>query len=310
MSQKWTRLIRFISDNGKVYTGDAILVGDETNVVNARHARLLIGNPFGSYTLGKIRVVHELLAPMTLDQVRTVRCLGINYKTHAQETGIKEPEYPILFYKPPTAVGGPRDHIPVPPMAQAEGAIDYEVELVAVIGRQCRHVSEEQALEYVAGYTVGNDVSQREWQMKRGGSQWNVAKMFDGWAPIGPAIVASSLIDPQNLKISSKVNGELRQSDSTSNMIFGVAKTISWLSQGCTLVPGDLIFFGTPAGVGMGFKPPKWLVNNDIVECSIENIGTIRNRIHFQSAPPAEPADLPPFAQKKPRRGRSLLSKF
>ncbi|PRT56237.1 Fumarylacetoacetate hydrolase domain-containing protein 2 [Wickerhamiella sorbophila] len=309
MSQKWSRLIRFISNNGKVYTGDALLVGEETNVNNARHARVIIGNPFGSYTLGKIRVVHELLAPMTLDQVRTIRCLGLNYRTHAHEAGMKEPEYPVLFYKPPTAVGGPRDHIPVPPMAQIEGTIDYEAELVAVIGRQCRYVTESQALEYVAGYTVGNDVSQREWQIKRGGSQWNVGKMFDGWAPIGPAIVAANLLDPVNLKISSSVNGELRQSDSTSNMIFGVAKTISWLSQGCTLMPGDLIFFGTPAGVGMGFKPPRWLANKDVVECSIEGIGTIRNRVHFQDAPPPEPVTLPPFS-KKTSRSRKLLSKF
>lgn len=304
MSQRWTRLIRFISDNGKVYTGDAILAADETNALNARYARVIIGNPLGSYSLGKVRAVHELLAPLTLDQVRSVRCLGLNYSTHAKEAGMAEPKYPVLFYKPPTAVAGPRDHIPVPPMAQAEGAVDYEVELVALIGRQCRHVSEEEALLYVAGFTVGNDVSQREWQMNRGGSQWNVSKMFDGWAPIGPAIVAATSLDSTNLAISSRVNGERRQNDNTSNMIFNVAKTIAWLSQGTTLMPGDLIFFGTPAGVGMGFKPPKWLVHNDVVECSIEGIGTIRNRIHFQDPPTRSPEPLPPFGEAKSSKHR------
>lgn len=156
------------------------------------------------------------------------------------------PEYPVLFFKPVTALGGPLDTIPVPAMAQEVEGVDYECELVVVIGREARDVPESKALDYVLGYAVGNDVSHREWQLKRGGSQWNLGKGFDGWAPFGPGIVSTSLIkDPQALLIHTKVNGETVQDSSTKDMVFGVAKSISFLSRGTTLLPGDLIFTGT-----------------------------------------------------------------
>ena len=156
------------------------------------------------------------------------------------------PKYPVLFYKPVTALTGPFHNIPVPALAQEAEGVDYECELVAVIGKEARDVPESRALEYVLGYAVGDDVSHREWQLKRGGGQWALGKGFDGWAPFGPGIVSAGLIkDPQNLNISTKLNGKIVQESSTKDMIFGVAQTIAFLSQGTTLLPGDLIFTGT-----------------------------------------------------------------
>ena len=156
------------------------------------------------------------------------------------------PTYPILFYKPVTALTGPFDAIPVPALAQEVAGLDYECELVVVIGKEAYDVQESKALSYVLGYAVGDDVSHREWQLKRGGGQWSLGKGFDGWAPFGPGIVSPSIInDPQTLRIFTKVNGEIVQDSSTKDMIFGVAKTIAFLSQGTTLLPGDLIFTGT-----------------------------------------------------------------
>lgn len=157
-----------------------------------------------------------------------------------------QPIYPILFFKPATALAGPFDSIPVATPAQEVEGLDYECELVAVIGKEAKDVPESKALNYVLGYAVGDDISHREWQLKRGGGQWSLGKGFDGWAPFGPGIVSSSIIkDPQALRIFTKVNGETVQDSSTKDMIFSVAKTIAFLSQGTTLLPGDLIFTGT-----------------------------------------------------------------
>ena len=197
------------------------------------------------------------------------------------------PKYPVLFYKPVTSVTGPFDPIPIPLPAQEVEGVDYECELVAVIGKEAREVPESKALEYVLGYAVGNDVSHREWQLQRGGSQWSLGKGFDGWAPMGPGIVSSKIIkDPQTLRILTKVNGETVQESNTKDMIFGVAKTISFLSQGTTLLPGDLILTGTPEGVGMGRTPKLWLKHGDIVEVSLEGVGSCVNPVeHVKSKP-------------------------
>jgi 2-keto-4-pentenoate hydratase/2-oxohepta-3-ene-1,7-dioic acid hydratase in catechol pathway len=171
----------------------------------------------------------------------------------------------------------------VPFIAQDIPSVDYECELVAVIGKEARNVTEDKALDYVLGYCVGNDVSQREWQLKRGGGQWNLGKGFDGWAPMGPGIVSSRIIkDPQALSISTKVNGKEVQKSSTGDQIFSVAQTIAFLSKGTTLVPGDLIFTGTPEGVGMGRNPQLWLKDGDIVEVSLEGVGTCTNKVEYE----------------------------
>ena len=192
------------------------------------------------------------------------------------------PKYPILFYKPITALTGPFDPIPVPALAQEAPGLDYECELVAVIGRQAHNVSEADALDYVLGYAVGNDVSHREWQLKRGGGQAALGKSFDGWAPFGPGIVSRHLIkDPQKLRLGTKVNGKVVQDSVTKDMIFGVKEAITFLSKGTTLLPGDLIFTGTPHGVGSGRNPPLWLRDGDVVEVSLEGVGTCTNTVEF-----------------------------
>ena len=188
-------------------------------------------------------------------------------------------------YKPITSLAGPTDPIPVHPLAQQGTGLDYECELVAIIGKPCSDVPESSALDYVLGYAIGNDVSHRDWQLKHGGGQWSLGKGFDGWAPYGPGIVSSKIIkDPQSLQITTKLNGKPVQESSTKDMIFGVAKTIAFLSQGTTLLPGDLIFTGTPQGVGMGRTPQLWLKDGDIVEVGLEGVGSCVNKVEFTKA--------------------------
>jgi len=261
-----------------------------TDISLARRATILSGDIFGSPRLTpRIADIRLLLCPLARNDIRTVRCLGLNYARHAAESKMPEPKYPVVFYKPATAVTGPLDPIPVPHVAQDPPNVDYECELVAVIGKEARDVSEADALNYVLGYCVGNDVSHREWQLARG-----LGKGFDGWAPIGPGLVAPSAIpDPQALRISTFVNGEKVQSSSTADQIFSVARAISFLSRGTTLAPGDLIFTGTPEGVGMGRNPKLWLRDGDVVEVELEGVGRCRNVVQFERAsttPPPPPS--------------------
>ncbi|CAG9986892.1 unnamed protein product [Clonostachys byssicola] len=277
----FSRLIRFLAKDGNIYYGDAILPSGVTDVGKAVQARILNGNPFGKHELTEqVADVDSLLSPLAREHLKTVRCLGLNYEQHAKETGTPIPQYPILFFRPITSLNGPFDTIPIPAVARQFDGVDYECELAVVIGKDAYQVPESKALEYVAGYAVGNDISHREWQLRRGGSQWGFGKGFDGWAPFGPGIVSSKLIpDPQKLKISTKVNGETVQESNTADMIFSVAKIIAFLSQGTTLLPGDLIFTGTPQGVGEVRNPPLWLKNGDTVEVSLEGVGSCINKV-------------------------------
>ena len=280
----FSRLVRFLARDGHTYYGDAILSKGITDIGKAKTARIIKGDIFSSHTVtDQVADIRLLLAPLARNDIKTVRCLGLNYARHAKESNMPEPKYPVLFYKPVTSISGPFDVIPVPLIAQEVPSIDYETELVAVIGKVARDVSKADALSYVLGYCVGNDVSSREWQLKRGGSQWNLGKGFDGWAPMGPGIVSSQIIkDPQALSISTKVNGKEVQRSSTADQIFGVAETIAFLSQGTTLVPGDLIFTGTPEGVGMGRSPQLWLKDGDVVEVSLEGVGTCTSKVEYE----------------------------
>jgi 2-keto-4-pentenoate hydratase/2-oxohepta-3-ene-1,7-dioic acid hydratase in catechol pathway len=241
------RLVRFLAKDGKTYYGDAILPAGTTDIGKAKKARIIQGSPFANHEVtDQIEDVRMLLSPLARDDIKTVRCLGLNYAEHARESKMPIPKYPILFYKPVTSVTGPFDPIPVPLPAQETSGLDYECELVAVIGKPAYNVSAANALDYVLGYAVGNDVSSREWQIQRGGGQWSLGKGFDGWAPIGPGIVSKDIIkDPNNLRIKTLVNGKTVQNNNTSDMIFGVRDTIAFLSKGTTLLPGDLIFTGT-----------------------------------------------------------------
>ncbi|KAL2072821.1 hypothetical protein VTL71DRAFT_12164 [Oculimacula yallundae] len=279
----FSRLVRFLAKDGRTYHGDAILPKGVTDLAKATQAKIIHGQIFGKHDVtDQVADIRLLLAPLALEDVRTVRCLGLNYEQHAKESNMPIPKYPILFYKPITSLTGPTDPIPIHALAQQFTGLDYECELVAVIGKTCSDVSESSALEYVLGYSIGNDVSHRDWQIKNGGGQWSLGKGFDGWAPYGPGIVSSKIItDPQNLRISTKVNGKTVQDNNTKDMIFGVAKTIAFLSQGTTLLPGDLIFTGTPQGVGMGRKPQVWLKDGDVVEVGLEGVGTCVNKVEF-----------------------------
>ena len=204
-----------------------------------------------------------------------VFCIGLNYRRHAKECGLPLPPAPVLFNKFGNALAAHNQAVTLSP-DYAE--YDYEAELVTVIGKPARNVSEEEALDYVFGYTCGNDLSCRDLQFARG-NQWVLSKTFDGFAPIGPCLVTADAIDPNALSISSRVNGELRQNSNTSDMIFTTAQIIADLSRHFTLMPGDLIFTGTPQGVMHGYPADQknWLKPGDAVEVSIEGIGTLKN---------------------------------
>jgi 2-keto-4-pentenoate hydratase/2-oxohepta-3-ene-1,7-dioic acid hydratase in catechol pathway len=202
--------------------------------------------------------------------------VGLNYAEHASESRITSgiPEHPVLFTKPPSTVIGPEAAIPW--HGHVSTRIDWEVELVAVISHRGRDIPEAEALDYVFGYTVGNDITARDLQAKH--QQWYKGKGLDGFCPLGPWIVtADELGDPQSLRLRLRVNGEPKQDANTSDMVFSVAKLVSAWSLGMTLEPGDLLMTGTPSGVGFARKPPEYLKPGDIVEAEIDRIGLLRN---------------------------------
>lgn len=197
-------------------------------------------------------------------------CIGLNYANHAAEAGMAIPTEPILFAKFPSAICGPNDSVIIP---RHSTKTDWEVELGVVIGKAAKHVTEADALDHVAGYCVINDVSEREWQLE-GTGQWVKGKSCDTFGPTGPWMVTRDEIgDPQNLNLWLEVNGERLQDSSTSHMIFDVAALVSYLSAKFTLQPGDLISTGTPPGVGMGFKPPRYLKAGDTLRLGVEGLG-------------------------------------
>ena len=202
--------------------------------------------------------------------------IGLNYADHAQETGAEAPEKPIVFAKYPNTIAGPGEAIQIPSITEQ---VDYEAELAVVIGSPAKNVSESEALEYVFGYTNCNDVSSRDLQFSEGG-QWTRSKSIDTFAPIGPYIATRDEVpDPQNLSIRCVLNGETMQNGTTSNMIFPVAKLIAFLSTGMTLMPGDLILTGTPAGVGFVRDPKVFLKAGDEVTIEIEGLGSLTNPV-------------------------------
>jgi len=215
----------------------------------------------------------RLLAP--IPQPQKVICVGLNYIDHARESGVDPPPEPVLFNKFPTSVAAHDDAIRLP---AASSEVDYEAELVVLIGRGGKHISLDDALTRVAGYTCGHDVSARDWQLRKPGGQWLMGKTFDGFAPFGPALVTKDEVgDPGQLGIALRLNGQTMQDSSTAQLIFNVAELIAYISRVCTLLPGDVIFTGTPPGVGMARKPPVFLKPGDTVEVEIEKLGVLRN---------------------------------
>jgi 2-keto-4-pentenoate hydratase/2-oxohepta-3-ene-1,7-dioic acid hydratase in catechol pathway len=227
--------------------------------------------------LGAIMHLREitLSAPLTAWERPKVLCIGLNYADHAAESGSSIPDEPLVFAKYANALRGPAENIVRP---NGSSKLDYEAELVVVIGQPAKNVPESDAYDYVAGYMCGNDVSERAFQRKDG--QWVRAKSADSFAPIGPVLVTRDEIpDPHVLSIISKVNSEMRQNSNTSQIAFKIPQLVSFITRYITLDPGDLIFTGTPPGVGVAMNPPCYLQPGDVVEVTVQNIGSITNGV-------------------------------
>jgi 2-keto-4-pentenoate hydratase/2-oxohepta-3-ene-1,7-dioic acid hydratase in catechol pathway len=218
-------------------------------------------------------VAGELAAPL---QPGKIVAIGLNYLDHIRESNLPQPEQPLVFAKFPSSVTGPNDPIVVD--VELTTQVDWEVELGVIVGRRMRKVAVGAALDYVFGYTVGNDVSARDVQFSE--SQWTRGKSFDTFCPIGPVVVTPDEIpDPQVLALRTRVNGELMQDSSTAEMLFGVAELLAFCSRNFTLEPGDLLLTGTPWGCGYFMDPPRTLAIGDVVECEVERIGVLRNAV-------------------------------
>lgn len=220
-------------------------------------------------------VVGNLLAPIR--RPGKVICIGLNYRDHARETGASIPAEPVVFNKFPEAVANPGQAIELPPVSTQ---VDFEAELVVVVGKTGKRIPQAKAWEHVAGYCIGNDVSARDWQKGKPGGQWLLGKTPDTFAPIGPYLVTADEVgDPHALSVTLKLNGIVMQAGNTADLIFGVDVLVAYVSQITTLRPGDLIFTGTPAGVGMARTPPVFLKPGDSVEVAIEGLGQLTNPV-------------------------------
>jgi 2-keto-4-pentenoate hydratase/2-oxohepta-3-ene-1,7-dioic acid hydratase in catechol pathway len=249
------RIARYLTDQGEAAWG--VVAGDQV--------RRLEPHPFGQFEVGPVVGPLDqvrLLAPTRPSKIIAV---GLNYRSHAAEVGAQVPEEPLLFFKPPSAVIGPEEPIVRPPVSQR---VDYEGELAVVIGRRAKNVSVSEAMDYVLGYTCANDVTARDLQARD--DQWTRAKGFDTFCPLGPWIETE--LDPADLRIETRVNGQVRQSGRTSDLVFGVPQLISYISQVMTLEPRDVILTGTPVGIGP-------LQPGDVVEVEISGIGVLRNPV-------------------------------
>ncbi|KAK7949362.1 uncharacterized protein PG986_010248 [Apiospora aurea] len=290
----WSRLIRFVSDDDEVNYG-------EPKINTASDLESLLGkgelvatevsgsSPLDGAADGKELKVKSLLGPLTPEDVPIVRCIGLNYIKHIQEGGRKPPPYPSVFIKPSASIADHGEDIPIPKVVvQEDGEVDYEGELCIVIGKAAKDIPKHQALDHIAGYATGNDVSSRRWQRDPayagGVPQWCFSKGFDKWCPMGPILVSPTVVGAaEKLALRTWVNGGLRQDSDTSDLLFGVKEIVAFVSQGTTLEKGTVIMTGTPAGVAMGMKEPKYLQDGDFVEVEIEELGKLRNKMAFQS---------------------------
>lgn len=263
------RIVRYVGTDGK--TGAGI-----------EHADGMVEPCKGSVydglkPSGKPMRPKRILAPV---EPVNLFCIGLNYREHAAESKMPIPQYPVVFMKPTTSVIGPGHPIVLPRVCDPAGEVDYECELAVVIGRAAKNVPVSKALEHVLGYTCGNDVSARRWQARLCGGQWVRGKSFDGFCPLGPALVtADEIPDPQALGIKTVLNGKVMQQHTTGDMIFSVAQLIAFLSEDTTLLPGTVIITGTPQGVGFVRQPPVWLKAGDEVVVEVEKIGRLVNKV-------------------------------
>ena len=278
------KLVRY-GPKGKEKPG--IIDGDGKLRSLAKIVKDIDGEALSPAGLAKIRKANVAKLPKVPGKPRIGACvgkvgkfvaIGLNFTDHARETGSPIPKEPIVFNKWTTCIVGPNDNVVLPPGSVKS---DWEVELGVVIGRKASFVSEKDALKYVAGYCTINDVSEREYQLERGGGQWDKGKGCDTYGPIGPWMVTRDEIkDVQNLGMKLSVNGVVKQNGSTATMIFGVAHLVSYLSRFMTLEPGDVITTGTPPGVGLGMKPtPQFLKAGDVMEVSIDGLGSQKQKV-------------------------------
>jgi 2-keto-4-pentenoate hydratase/2-oxohepta-3-ene-1,7-dioic acid hydratase in catechol pathway len=244
---------------------------------------LLAQGPAGFERAAKALAVGQSFAPADVKLLPIVPnpekiiCVGKNYAEHARETGSAPPSEPVFFSKFSSAVSADGQPIVLP---RVSDEVDYEAELVVVIGVGGRYIPQQDAFAHVAGYCCGNDVSARDWQREKPGGQWLLGKSFDTFAPIGPSLVtADEIPNPDNLAIELRLSGRVMQQSNTSQFLFPVAELIAYVSQVCSLVPGDLLFTGTPPGVGFARTPPVFLHPGDIVEVEIERVGVLRNPV-------------------------------
>ncbi|KGO40052.1 Fumarylacetoacetase, C-terminal-like protein [Penicillium expansum] len=295
MSLPWKRLIRFIATDGRILRGEPILPTPTTDLgfiteSDKLQARVIEGDDLYD-TTGKTRVTDEIvsvktvLGPLAQADVPILRCVGLNYAKHVKEAGRTPPPFPFIFFKPNTTIHDHGAPVAIPQIAQDSQA-DYEGELCLVIGRDAKNISPENALSYVAAYTVGNDISARKLQRDPALAgrvpQWGFSKGFDTFAPLGPCLVAASEIaDPSKLLLKTIVDGEVRQEEYVADLLFDCAYLVSYLSQGTTLQKGSVIMTGTPGGVGAGLSPPKYLVPGTQMDIFIDGIGTLRNGVVF-----------------------------
>ncbi|KJK62635.1 Fumarylacetoacetate FAA hydrolase family protein [Aspergillus parasiticus SU-1] len=287
MGPNWAHLVRFISEeDGQTHLGEvdpskypdvgiAILNGERVAV------KLVKGSIFDGRVTDTTVHIARLLAPIGIEEVPIIRCMGLNYRDHAEEANMPIPDVPVVFIKPRTALNGPHPaKINVPKIAQ-DGSSDYEAELSIILSKTGRDIAESEAMEYVLGYTCSNDVSARTQQFKN--SQWSFSKGLDGSCPLGPVLVSPSAIgNAHNLQIKAIHNGSVVQDSNTREMIFDIAKTIAFLSQGTTLEKGTIIMTGTGPGIGAMRNPKIVLKHGDDMRVEIEKIGTLINEVYYE----------------------------
>ncbi len=258
------RIVRFKKNNHIFY---GTIKGEEISLIK--------GDIFNEFIVSSEKIKREevkLLAPLVPPDIIAI---GLNYKKHAEESGQSFPDKPLIFLKATSSVIGPEDNIILPEIAPQE--VDYEAELVIVIGKKAKNVEVEEVDKYILGYTCGNDVSARDCQLRLD-KQWARGKSFDTFCPLGPWI-ETELSNPEQCRIISRLNGQIMQDSNTSDLIFGVRELVSYCSKNFTLYPGTIIMTGTPGGVGFARKPPVFLKHGDIIEIEIEGIGILQNRV-------------------------------
>lgn len=264
------KIIRFIDPEGIIRLGTS---PDGETVIE------VVSPPdtMGFEITGKRYTIAKKLPPL---QPAAIMCIGLNYGAHARETGMALPKHPVLFMKNPASVTGHNDPVILPASCRIKPQVDYEAELAVVIGKAAKNVKAENAADYIKGYTIANDISARSWQKHAGGGQWVKGKSFDTFCPLGPWLVTPDEIpDPGTLDISCTLNGHIMQQSNTSDMLYTIPHLIEFLSEDTTLLPDTLILTGTPEGVGFIRTPPVFLAPGDLLQTTIEKIGTLENHV-------------------------------